>query len=107
MTGLENLQTQHRPQRAEAAEQEATTATATRTSQNNTILFNDKNKALYERYQLCYISPPCSAKQCMPIFRQSLFKHGKPSVEPKLKTKTNYNCFTRLPCGNQIYQLPS
>ena len=37
----------------------------------------------------------------------SLFKHGKSSVKLKLKTKTNYNCFTWLPCGNPIYQLPS
>ena len=30
---------------------------------------------------------------CMYVCK-SLFKHGKPSVKLKLKTKTNYNCFT-------------
>ena len=43
---------------------------------------------------------------CMYVCK-SLFKHGKSSVKLKLKTKTNYNCFTWLPCGNPIYQLPS
>ena len=43
---------------------------------------------------------------CMYVCK-SLFKHGKSSVKLKLKTKTNYNCFTWLPCGNLIYQLPS
>ena len=27
---------------------------------------------------------------------KSLFKHGKSSVKLKLKTKTNYNCFTYM-----------
>ena len=30
---------------------------------------------------------------CMYVCK-SLFKHGKSSVKLKLKTKTNYNCFT-------------
>ena len=38
---------------------------------------------------------------------KSLFAHGKSSVELTLKTRTNYNCFTRLRCGNSIYQLLS
>ena len=42
---------------------------------------------------------------CMYVCK-SLFKHGKPSVKLKLKTKTNFSCFTWLPCGNPIYQLP-
>ena len=35
---------------------------------------------------------------------KSLFKHGKSSVMliNKLKTETNYNCFTWLQCGNPI-----
>ena len=35
---------------------------------------------------------------------KSLFKHRKSSVTliNKLKTKTNYNCFTWLQCGNPI-----
>ena len=35
---------------------------------------------------------------------KSLFKHGKSSVTliNKLKTKTNYSCFTWLQCGNPI-----
>ena len=35
---------------------------------------------------------------------KSLFKHGKSSVTliKKLKTKTNYSCFTWLQCGNPI-----
>ena len=50
------------------------------------------------------------AKLCMYVRMyvcKSLFKHRKSSVKFKLKTKTNYNCFTWLPCGNPIYQLPS
>ena len=43
---------------------------------------------------------------CMFVCK-SLFKHGKSSVNLKLKTKPKYNCFTWLPCGNPIYQLPS
>ena len=31
--------------------------------------------------------------ECMYVCK-SLFKHGKSSVKLKLKTKTNYNCFT-------------
>ena len=32
-------------------------------------------------------------QHCMYVCK-SLFKHGKSSVKLKLKTKTNYNCFT-------------
>ena len=42
---------------------------------------------------------------CMFVCK-SLFKHGKSSVN-QLKIKPKYNCFTWLPCGNPIYQLPS
>ena len=34
-----------------------------------------------------------TAKVCMYVCK-SLFKHGKSSVKLKLKTKTNYYCFT-------------
>ena len=43
---------------------------------------------------------------CMYVCK-SLLIHGKSSVKLTLKTETNYNCFTLLPCGNPIYQLPS
>ena len=38
------------------------------------------------RLSVCFLS-------CMYVCK-SLFIHGKSSVKLKLKTKTNYNCFT-------------
>ena len=44
--------------------------------------------------KILFRPPPALTLRC-----KSLFKHGKSSVKLKLKTKTNYNCFTWLLCG--------
>ena len=36
-----------------------------------------------------------------------LYTEWKSLVKLSFKTKTNYNCFAWLPCGNPIYQQPS
>ena len=72
------------------------------------LLYRDRDsKLLYSDYYIAisrtvsrvlYSDRNCSLAiiiiiVCMYVCK-SLFKHGKSSVKLKLKTKTNYNCFT-------------
>ena len=47
------------------------------------------------KMSLTYLSQPITFKLQVYVYVcKSLVKHGKSSVKLKLKTKTNYNCFT-------------